>query len=111
LTARNALQAHARDELGISRQTRARPIQAALASAASFASGGALPLVVGVLSASFHPVMIVSAATLAALAVLGAISADLSGAPVGRAVARVTFWSTLALAVTAGVGAMFGVSA
>jgi VIT1/CCC1 family predicted Fe2+/Mn2+ transporter len=111
LTAHNALEAHARDELGMSRQTRARPIQAAVASATSFASGGALPLVVGIVAAKFHPVLIVSASALVALAILGATSASLSGAPVAKAVMRVTFWSTLALAVTAGVGALFGVSA
>jgi VIT1/CCC1 family predicted Fe2+/Mn2+ transporter len=111
LSAHNALQAHARDELGISKQTRARPTQAAIASATSFASGGALPLVVGVLAAKSHPVLVVSISALVALAILGAVSASLSGAPVAKAVTRVTFWSALALAVTAGVGAMFGVSA
>jgi VIT1/CCC1 family predicted Fe2+/Mn2+ transporter len=111
LTAHNALAAHARDELGIHKATRARPGQAAIASATSFASGGALPLIVGVVSAKYHPVPIVGASALAALAILGAISARTSGAPVGKAVVRVTFWSALALAVTAGVGAMFGVSA
>jgi VIT1/CCC1 family predicted Fe2+/Mn2+ transporter len=111
LTEHDALAAHARDELGMSAQTQARPLQAALASATSFASGGALPLIVGVLSAEHHPVPIVSASALAALAILGAISAHLSGAPVGKGVWRVTFWSALALGVTAGVGAMFGVSA
>jgi VIT1/CCC1 family predicted Fe2+/Mn2+ transporter len=71
LTEHNALQAHARDELGISKQTRARPIQAAIASATSFASGGALPLAVGVLSARYHPVPIVGVSALAALAIRG----------------------------------------
>ena len=111
LTAHNALAAHARDELGMSTQTQARPMQAALASALSFASGGALPLVVGVLAAERHPVPVVSAAALAALAILGAVSAHLSGAPIAKAVWRITFWSALALGVTAGVGALFGVSA
>lgn len=111
LTAKNALAAHARDELGISKSLSARPLQAAIASAASFASGGALPLVVGVVSAEFHPVPIVGASALAALAILGAVSARESGAPIARAVVRITFWSALALAVTAGVGALFGVSA
>jgi len=111
LTEHDALAAHARDELGMSLQTQARPMQAAMASAASFASGGALPLLVGVLAASFHPVAIVSASALAALAILGAVSARQTGAPTGKAVMRVTFWSALALGVTAGVGALFGVAA
>ena len=111
LTAHNALAAHARDELGIHKSTRARPVQAAFASATSFASGGALPLIVGVLSAKYHPVPIVSASALVALAILGAVSARQSGAPIAKAVVRITGWSALALAVTAGVGAAFGVSA
>ncbi|HET9579181.1 MAG TPA: VIT family protein [Usitatibacter sp.] len=110
LTEHDALAAHARDELGMSKSTKARPLQAAFASALSFAAGGALPLLVVALSPHEHAARIVSAAALVALAGLGALSARQSGAPMARAVARVTFWSALALAVTAGVGALFGVS-
>ena len=110
LTEHDALEAHARDELGISKASRARPLQAAFASACSFAAGGALPLVVAALLPDGHPVPIIGAAALVALALLGALSARLSGAPIAKAVMRVTFWSALALAVTAGVGALFGVS-
>ena len=111
LTAHDALEAHARDELGMSKENRARPLQAAMASAMSFASGGALPLLVGFFAAGHHPVPVVGGAALAALAILGAVSARMSGAPVARSLMRVTFWSALALGVTAGVGALFGVSA
>ena len=111
LTAHDALGAHARDELGMSKQTRARPLQAAMASATSFAAGGALPLLVGFFAADHHPVPVVGASALAALAILGAVSAKQTGAPIAKAVMRVTFWSALALAVTAGVGALFGVAA
>ena len=110
LTAHDALGAHARDELGMSKDNRARPLQAAMASAASFAAGGALPLLVGFFVAEHHPVPVVGAAALAALAALGAVSAKQTGAPIPKAVMRVTFWSALALAVTAGVGALFGVA-
>jgi vacuolar iron transporter family protein len=111
LTSHDALGAHARDELGISKSSRARPIQAAIASACSFAAGGALPLLVGVFAPHEHTVPYLSGAALVALAILGAVSAHQSGAPMGRAAWRITFWSAMALAITAGVGRLFGVSA
>jgi VIT1/CCC1 family predicted Fe2+/Mn2+ transporter len=110
LTARDALGAHARDELGISKSTRARPVQAAIASACSFAAGGALPLLVGTFAPHGHALPAVSVAALVALAILGAVSAHQSGAPKAKAAWRITFWSAIALAVTAGVGALFGVN-
>jgi VIT1/CCC1 family predicted Fe2+/Mn2+ transporter len=111
LTAHDALAAHARDELGMSRQSKAKPMQAAIASAASFAGGGVLPVLVAALTANGRTVPWVAGAALAALAILGAVSARTSGAPVANAVMRITFWSALAFAVTAGVGSLFGVSA
>ncbi|HET9651695.1 MAG TPA: VIT1/CCC1 transporter family protein, partial [Usitatibacter sp.] len=110
LTEHDALAAHARDELGMSKSSKARPLQAAMASALSFAAGGAFPLLVVAVSPHDHVARIVGVAALVALAGLGALSARQSGAPMTRAVARVTSWSALALAVTAGVGALFGVS-
>ena len=110
LTEHDALGAHARDELGISKSSRAKPLQAAIASACSFAAGGALPLVVGIFAPHDHPVPYLSAAALAALAILGAVSAHQSGAPKGRTAWRITFWSAMALAITAGVGRLFGVN-
>ena len=110
LTEHDALGAHARDELGISKSSRAKPVQAAVASACSFAAGGALPLLVGIFAPHDHPVPYLSTAALVALAILGAVSAHQSGAPKGRAAWRVTFWSAMALAITAGVGRLFGVN-
>jgi VIT1/CCC1 family predicted Fe2+/Mn2+ transporter len=110
LTEHDALAAHARDELGISKSSQAKPVQAAIASACSFAAGGALPLLVGIFASHDHPVPYLSAAALVALAILGAVSAHQSGAPKGRAAWRVTFWSAMALAITAGVGRLFGVN-
>ncbi len=108
LTQHDALAAHARDELGMSKASKARPLQAAMASAASFGSGGAFPLLIATFMPDGHAVLVISAAALVALAILGAVSAHLSGAPVARAVARVTFWSALALGITATVGKLFG---
>ncbi len=108
LTAKDALAAHARDELGITEEFAARPIQAALSSAASFSVGAALPLLAVILSPRPHLVTLVSAASLAFLASLGGLAAKAGGAAVIRGAARVTFWGALALAVTAGVGSMFG---
>lgn len=110
LTAHDALGAHARDELGISEQMSARPVQAAIASAATFAVGAALPLATIFVSPEKLIPVVVSTTSLGFLALLGAISASVGGAPVGRAVARVTFWGALAMAVTAGIGAVFGVT-
>ena len=108
LMAKDALGAHARDELGISEVTTARPVQAALTSAATFAVGAAMPLLMVVVSPTSALVTIVSAASLAFLALLGAIGARAGGANVLRATARVTFWGALAMALTAGIGKLFG---
>ena len=108
LMAKDALSAHARDELGISEFTTARPIQAALTSAATFSSGAALPLLVAAVSPANLVVYLVSAGSLVFLAVLGALGAKVGGAPILRATARVTFWGALAMAVTAGIGHLVG---
>ena len=108
LMAKDALMAHARDELGISEITTARPVQAALTSAATFAVGAAMPLLMVLVSPASMLVPIVSAASLVFLALLGAIGAKAGGANVLRATARVTFWGALAMALTAGIGALFG---
>jgi VIT1/CCC1 family predicted Fe2+/Mn2+ transporter len=110
LTARDALAAHARDELHLSEMTTARPVQAAMASAGTFAAGAALPMIAAVLAPSTWIGTVVSATSLLFLALLGGVSASLGGAPVGRAVARVTFWGALAMAATAGIGKIFGVA-
>ncbi len=111
LTAHDALGAHARDELGMSETTRARPIQAALASAAAFAAGAALPviLVLAVPLARLTPV--VMGASLVLLALLGALAAQLGGAPRLRGALRVAFWGAVAMGVTALVGRLFGATA
>ncbi|MBN4098315.1 MULTISPECIES: VIT family protein [unclassified Methylobacterium] len=108
LMAKDALGAHARDELGISEVTTARPVQAALTSAATFSAGAALPLVTAALSPGNLAVYTVSGASLVFLAMLGALGASAGGAPIARATARVTFWGVLAMAVTAGIGSLVG---
>ncbi|MCM2574025.1 VIT family protein [Achromobacter xylosoxidans] len=108
LTRHDALDAHARDELGISLHNRARPVQAAVASAASFAGGAALPLVVAALVPEAPLIGSVIAASVACLACLGALAAGAGGAPKAPAALRVTVLGALAMAVTAGVGALFG---
>ncbi len=108
LMAKDALGAHARDELGISEITTARPVQAAFTSAATFAIGAAMPLLMVVVSPANVLVLIVSAASLGFLALLGAIGARAGGANVMRATVRVTFWGALAMALTAGIGKIFG---
>ena len=108
LMAKDALAAHARDELGISEATTARPVQAALTSAATFAVGAALPLAMVLLLPASALVAGVSIASLAFLALLGAIGASAGGASVMKGALRVTFWGALAMALTAGVGAIFG---
>ncbi len=108
LMAKDALTAHARDELGISGITTARPVQAALTSAAMFSTGAALPLLMVVVSPAGALVPIVSAASLGFLALLGAIGAVAGGANVLRATVRVTFWGAFAMALTAGIGRLFG---
>jgi VIT1/CCC1 family predicted Fe2+/Mn2+ transporter len=104
----DALSAHARDELGISSTTAARPLQAAFASACSFATGAALPLTVTMLAPDGQLILFVSIAALVSLAVLGGLAAKTGGAKILPGVIRVTFWSTLAMGVTAGAGALFG---
>jgi vacuolar iron transporter family protein len=108
LMAHDALGSHARDELGISPSTAARPVQAALASAAAFSVGAALPLVMALMAPDAFVVWAVSIASLLFLAVLGAAGAKTGGARMLTATIRVTFWGTLAMAVTAGIGALFG---
>lgn len=108
LNAGDALAAHARDELGLSEHSAARPIQAALTSAATFAVGAALPLAAVIVSPLGALVPIVSGASLAFLALLGAIAARAGGAPVWKPTARVTFWGALAMAITAVIGRLFG---
>ncbi len=108
LMAHDALGAHARDELGISATLSARPIQAAMASAASFAVGAALPLAVTALIPGSSLIRWVSATAIVFLAALGVVSARVGGASVLLGASRVTFWGALAMAITAGVGALFG---
>ena len=104
----DALGAHLRDELGISELTLARPLQAAMASAATFTVGAALPLLMVVITPLPLLIPTVSVASLAFLALLGAVGARAGGAAMGRATLRVTFWGALAMALTAGIGALFG---
>ncbi len=108
LMAHDAIGAHARDELGISETLRARPIQAALASAASFAVGAALPLLVALTAPASSLIPLVSGTSLVFLALLGGLAARAGGAGVTVGAIRVTFWGALAMAMTAGVGALFG---
>jgi len=105
LMAHDALGAHARDELGITPALKARPIQAALASAASFTAGAAMPLLVSILVPGDLLIPCVSGSSLAFLALLGGLAAGVGGAPVFAGTLRVTFWGALAMGVTAGVGA------
>jgi vacuolar iron transporter family protein len=106
--AKNALAAHARDELGISEMTTARPVQAAFTSAATFSIGAAMPLLMVVVSPARILVPVVFAASLGFLALLGAIGAKTGGAGIFRGTLRVTFWGALAMAITAGIGKLFG---
>ena len=108
LMAHDALGAHARDELGISETLRARPIQAALTSAASFAIGAAMPLLTVVMVPESSLIFVVSATSLAFLAILGGLAARAGGASVTLGAIRVTFWGAIAMALTAGAGALFG---
>jgi len=108
LMAHDALGAHARDELGISAPLRARPIQAALASAASFVAGAVMPLMVTAVAPEARLIPFVSGTSLLFLALLGGLAARAGGAGVLKGALRVTFWGALAMALTAGVGALFG---
>ncbi|HET7763976.1 MAG TPA: VIT family protein [Burkholderiales bacterium] len=107
----DAIGAHARDELGISEMLAAQPVQAAFASAATFAVGALMPLVIVLLFPASSLVWAVSGGSLLFLALLGSLSARAGGASTAAAAARVTFWGALAMALTAGVGALFGVAA
>lgn len=108
LTAKGALAAHKRDELGITDIAKARPVQAALSSAVAFSVGAALPLAAAMLSPVSSVNVVVPAASLASLALLGAASARAGGARVLRAIVRVVFWGAAAMAITAGVGRIVG---
>ena len=108
MMAHDALAAHARDELGLSKMHAARPLQAAMASAATFTSGALAPLAVAMLAPESYVVPAVAAGSLICLASLGMLGARTGGAALGPAVLRVTFWGMMAMAVTAGVGRLFG---
>jgi len=108
LTDHNALDSHLRDELGLTSELAARPIQAAAASAASFTVGAALPLITVLLDSGHSLPWTVSAASLVFLAILGALGAWAGGAPMLRPVVRVTFWGAMAMALTIAIGSLFG---
>ncbi|MGA8760291.1 MAG: VIT1/CCC1 transporter family protein [Stellaceae bacterium] len=108
LMAHDAIGAHARDELGISETLRARPIQAALASAGSFAVGAVMPLIVTAAAPGASLRLFVTATSLLFLALLGALAARAGGAQVAPSTIRVTFWGALAMGISAGVGILFG---
>jgi VIT1/CCC1 family predicted Fe2+/Mn2+ transporter len=108
LMAHDALGAHARDELGISKALRPRPLQAALASAGSFAAGAAMPLLVTAMVPQASLIYLVSGTSLLFLACLGGLAAHVGGAGIVAGATRVTFWGAIAMAITAGVGALFG---
>jgi VIT1/CCC1 family predicted Fe2+/Mn2+ transporter len=110
LTKRDAIGAHARDELGISETVTAHPVQAALVSAATFAVGAVVPVIVALIAPPTRITIVVATATLLALAALGALGASAGGAGKIRGSIRVTFWGALAMAATATVGVIFGVS-
>jgi len=111
LTEKDALGAHSRDELGISETVTAHPVQAAIVSALTFAVGAIIPLIVVWFSAQTHITLTVAASSIVALVVLGALGASAGGASMVKGAIRVTFWGVLAMAITAGVGLIFGVSA
>lgn len=109
LMAKDASSAHARDELNITHSTTARPVQAAMTSAATFTTGASLPLVAAWLSPAGRPMIVaVSIASLLFLAILGAVGAKAGGAPIGKATLRVAFWGALAMTITAGIGKLVG---
>jgi len=111
LTQKDALGAHARDELGISETVTAHPIQAALVSAVTFAVGAVVPLIVALMAPTSQISLTVALTTLVAISVLGGLGASAGGAGILKGALRVTFWGALAMAATAGVGMIFGVSA
>lgn len=111
LTEHDALGAHIRDELGLSGVSEARPMQAAIASALTFACAGLMPLLAAMLAPGGQVILSVLIVTLFALAVLGIVGARTGGAPVGRALLRVLIWGSFAMAITTGIGHMFGIAA
>jgi VIT1/CCC1 family predicted Fe2+/Mn2+ transporter len=108
LTVHDALGSHARDELGITETLRARPVQAAAASALFFVAGAAVPIAAALLAPATHISTVISVTALATLVVLGGTAAYAGGAPVARGALRVAFWGALAMGITAGVGKLFG---
>jgi VIT1/CCC1 family predicted Fe2+/Mn2+ transporter len=108
MMAKDALGVHARDELGISEATEAQPVTAALTSALTFAVGAAMPLIAALLAPEVWTSMVVAAASLIFLALLGAVGAQAGGASLWRGTLRVTFWGALAMAVTYLIGSLFG---
>ena len=108
LMASDALGTHARDELGITDISAARPLQAAFTSAATFSAGAIMPLAVVTAASAQQLIPLVVAVSLLCLVLLGALGAKAGGAPVMRSIIRVTFWGALAMALTAGVGSLFG---
>lgn len=108
LMSHDALAAHAREELGISEITTARPLQAALTSAMSFSVGAILPLLVAAMVTILWAIPAIALSALVSLAILGGIAAKAGGAPIGPGIIRITFWSALAMGVSSGVGALFG---
>jgi VIT1/CCC1 family predicted Fe2+/Mn2+ transporter len=108
LMEKDALKAHARDELGFTDELAARPLQAALASAGTFAVGAALPILAALLTSTDRLSLVVAGVSLVCLAALGALAARAGGAPAGRGAGRVAFWGALAMAVTAAAGRLFG---
>ena len=111
LTRKDALCAHARDELGISETVTAHPIQAALVSAVTFAAGAVIPLIIALVAPAGQISVVIAATTLVALAVLGGLGASAGGAGIVKGAVRVMFWGALAMAATAAVGMAFGVMA
>jgi VIT1/CCC1 family predicted Fe2+/Mn2+ transporter len=111
LAAKDALAAHARDELGISEHFRARPIQAAMSSAAAFAAGALLPLVTAVFAPPARAMPLIAGLSLVFLAILGALAARIGHASIAKGTLRVTFWGAIAMALTAAIGRFFGVVA
>jgi VIT1/CCC1 family predicted Fe2+/Mn2+ transporter len=109
LTAHNALEAHARDELGINDMTHAKPIQAAIASGAAFIFGGALPVVVAFLVPVHQMVYLQYVFAMIFLIILGIFAAKTGGSNVTKAIIRITFWGTIAMGITAFIGSLFGV--
>ena len=108
LMAKDALEAHAREELGLTDTHSARPLQAAIFSAVSFSAGAGLPLIVAVLSPAKLTVIAIFLSTLCSLAALGYFSSVVSNAPPVRAISRITFWSTLAMLFSIGIGRIAG---